>query len=1266
MEENHTLQNWTLDLEKKIKGSNLLSFSFDKVSSLRIMKDDFISLFNDAIKGGTFKMCKLDNFTSLSQAISSYEKDHTLIGNELFTDTDEKTQQEIFKHIKEKQDESLKMSSVTNAYLGFGILKYNLDVFASASLQAPMVFIPINISYDEENDSYSFKALPGEVYLNTVLLSRIKKVRRVDLSYPVDSSFSISDFLYYISIKIQSLNWNLLNHVFIGNFDLFSYEDYLEIKQNQSLIQEKEIVKKISYFNSQFYQFKIRGKKPLDSKYLSILDMDNDEYSILKRVAAKENLFIRTNDERSKIHLVSNTILAYALNNLKTLIVYSDNNEKEELLHHIDDQGYSRYVCDLNPSSLDKASLLADIANYDNHLLPYSSKRNTLVEEDLKEYYSYKNNYKRLTNLLRSVENPSHISLNKLVNEYYKLDKYPLINITLREPNRLTVEDLSRYLDYVVGFGNTITKLGCRISEHPFYGFSRRVMRKNDYLELKEHVTKLSALTNDINTIIDVGVKKYHYPRPNNLKEIKALLNVLNFIDTYQGKVEWINDPNLRDKFNDISSIRRAIEVLNEQREAELDKYTRKIQFISEALVNEYLETKSPKLKAKIRKLLGKQVSLDDVDTIVEELDAYFKGVNEVKQRTSSHDETMVKMMKEDKLNELEIIIKEIIKYRLSLSKIKQNNNFDASKIILDKNRNRLISRKALQNAYNKMLISTNAIQKYFDSEIYNFSEYPLDEFEKKVTMMSTSFSSINDYTDYFQSLIETNDFIPNLGDELIKSGVPEDFKNIFLKKLYYDIANERITSNKLLKENTRQKLYEELEKFSSSDIKRKEMITGVISNNIDTYLKRNLLRLRHDESEPIYQLFLKNPKLLTINMICEKAKESLYNIKPIIMVPYKLVSKFLKDKIFTYDVCIFLPRKHMTMVDVLPSLSRGESTIVFDEEFVTSDPRKAVKYNVDELDDTFLENAKHSYHISQYQSDIRNIIIHNSPLDAYTKHHVANVLKNHGFDVRVDYPIKTYIIDILVRVPHTKNIIAIELNHLPYNAPEDTYKSFILEDSIISDLGFIPYRLFTVSYFFNEEMENKELIDFIVKKSDIIAEEKTKKKQVLLMDYLFKQYVDPHLVYYKIDKNHTPLEDIIMKIIDECAPLAVNDLVSVCDGNIRGIIKKLVNAKKITLEDNFIYKVDSPIEFRRVSREEKFIRPIKYVSKKEIYDAIYRIVKNQVTIDQEVIVKMILLSLGYKKMNRDSYEYVLTCIEFLLKEKIIFNNGTILCRDLV
>ena len=1262
--DNNTLSNWIQELEKKIKDSNLLDFSIDNINSLRIMKDDFISLFNDTLKAKSFNICKLDNFLSLSQAISSYGKNYELKGNELFTNLNEKEQQEVLKNIKEKQDEEYTLSSTINTYLCFGLLRYTLDVFASSSKQAPLIFVPVKLSYDEETKTYSFKGIEGEIYVNNLLLTRIKKVRRIDLSYPIDENFSISDYLYYISIKIQTLNWNLSNYVFLSNFDLSTYEDYLLIKDHQEEINSHEIIKKISYFNAEFNKFKEENKKPLDSKFLSLLDMNNEEYHILKMISMRDNLFIRANNQDAKIHLLSNTLLSYVLNNHKTLVVYSKEEEKEELLHYIEDQGYLDYVCDLNPLNVNKMDLLSDIVNYDKKLLPYNKVKQSLVNDDIQDYYNYKNNYKKLANSLRTIDNPIHISLNKLVNEYYRLDKYPLINITLMEPNRLTNEDLSRYMNYILEFGKKITALGCPINEHPFYGFERKIMKKEDYKEFKTSATELSLVTHDIQILIDLGYKKYHYPRPTNLKEIKALLNVLSFIDDYDGKIEWINDEKIKNKYNELSLIRATIETLNKKRLELINKYTRKIQYISEEIINEYLKDKNPKVKQKIRKLLGKQVPLSKIDGIVDELNTYYSKIHETKVLTETHDEYMINLMRNNELNILENHIRQIFKYRSSLRQIKDNNDFDASKFIKNKDKTRLLERRALQNAYNKLLKNTTIIQKYINKDLYYFKDMNLDKYEEKVTSIAKNFIKINDYTSYYQALLETNEFIPSLGNELIKAGSPKDFKNIFLKKFYYDVINERITSNKLLKENTRTKFYEELSKYSYSDEKRKEMITRVISYNIDSYLKRNLLRLRQEESDYIYQFIAKNPKLVSSNMITTKAKSSLYNTKPIVLVPYKLVSRLLKDDLYKYDLCVFLPRKHMNMIDILPCLVKSSTCIVFDEDYVSSDPRKSIKYELRQFDNNFIENCKNSYRIYSYTSDTRNIIIHNSPLDTFTKLHIAKYLVDRGFDVRVDYPIKTYIIDILVRVPNTKNTIAIELNHLPYNSTEDTANSFQLEDNLIQDLGFIPYRIFTVSYFFNEEIENSSLIDFIVKKSDIIDQEKIKKKEILLMDYLFKPYTDPHLIYYRINKNLT-MDEIISKMIDECAPINIHELSNIVSFNVRGSVKRLTQNEIIYVEDNFIYKNNAPVEFRRVNRDENILRTIKNVSKKEIYDAIYKIVKHQIAIDQEIVIKMILLSLGYKKMNKENTDYIISCIDFLLKEKIIFNVGTTLYRDL-
>lgn len=1260
---NATLNNWIEKLEKELKSSNLLNFDAQKEGVLRIMNDDFISLFNNAINGNTFKVCKLDNFLSLSQAIASYQKDHEITGNEIFTNDSEKKQQASLKIVKERSEEEIEKHSLTNAYLCFGLMRYNLDVFASASKKAPLVFIPITILYDEEKDTYSIKGIKGEVYLNNVLFERIKKVRRVDLSYPLDTSFSVGEFLYYISVKIQSLNWNLSNQVFISNFDLFSYDNYVSIKTKKEKIMSHDIVKKIAYFNSQFYNMSSKSKLALDSKFLSVIDMDNDEYTILKKVSARENLFIRTNDEKSKIHLLSNTILSYSLNNLKTLVVYGNYKEKKELLKYIDTEGYSKYVCDLDPMAMDKSDLLANIVNYDNYLLPYRKAKETMISDDLQSFYDYKNNYKKLTNLLRTKENALGISLNQLISEYYRLDSLPLINISIHEPNKFTKEELNRHMEYVNAFALSVIRLNSKIEEHPFYGFKHDYMRKDNFIELKENITIISSITNDIKTLLDVGKKKYAYPNPKNLKEYKALLNILAFIDEYHDKKEWIFDENLLVSFYEVEKIRDRIIASNKEKRRLMQTYKRNILFVKEELVNEYLETNSSKTKSKIRKLLGKQVPLSSIDTIVNKLNEYYKEINLIKEDSSKYDPQFVEMMRNDKLKELKQIIDRIFLFRSSLKSIEDTNNFDIFSIIGDKNTNRLIHRKALQNAYNKILSAVNVTKDYFNEEIYQFETMDFDQLEKKATSIATRFSTINDYLDFYKALIETNDFIFNLGNELMKYE-PNDYRSIYLKRFYYDLINERIITNPLLKDHTREKIYNELSNFYSSDTKRKGMIDDIISSNIDSYIKRNLLRLRQDESNNIYRLFEKNTSNFSLNYITTNVKESLYQTKTCFLSSYKSVAKYLKDPIYRFDLLIILGQKDITMIDVLPSLGISSNVIVFDEEFISKDPRKNI-ITAKTLDDSLLNNARNTYHISSYNSDKRNIIAHNSPLDASLKKHIANVLINHGFEIHIDYQIKNYIIDILVRVPNSKNIVALELNHLPYNSPEDAYSSFELEDKIISSLGFIPYRIFTSSFFFNEEIETVNLIDFIVKKSDIISKPKQIKKEVLLMDSLFSEYKDPRLVYYQLENNNLSFKEIIYPLIKETAPISIKELNLVVKENTKDILKKLVNDELIFIEEDFIYLKDTPIRFRRVNRDESFIRPLSTVSKKEIFDAIYKVIMHQSSIDQEVLVKMILLSLGYKKMKKDDYNTLIECIEFLLKEKVIFNNGTVLYRDL-
>ena len=160
--------------------------------------------------------------------------------------------------------------------------------------------------------------------------------------------------------------------------------------------------------------------------------------------------------------------------------------------------------------------------------------------------------------------------------------------------------------------------------------------------------------------------------------------------------------------------------------------------------------------------------------------------------------------------------------------------------------------------------------------------------------------------------------------------------------------------------------------------------------------------------------------------------------------------------------------------------------------------------------------------------------------------------------------------------------------------------------------------------------------------------------------------YKDPHLVYYSLDKENLSLVDQIKEMITQCAPISIKELELIVKENTREIVSKLEKNKEIIIEDNFIYLPKQKVQFRRVNRSEDYYRPLEYVSNKELYDAIYQIVNYCNNIQKDTVIKMLLLSLGYKKINDFLYGYMESAIAFLLNRKVIFiEDDNILYKDL-
>ena len=279
-------------------------------------------------------------------------------------------------------------------------------------------------------------------------------------------------------------------------------------------------------------------------------------------------------------------------------------------------------------------------------------------------------------------------------------------------------------------------------------------------------------------------------------------------------------------------------------------------------------------------------------------------------------------------------------------------------------------------------------------------------------------------------------------------------------------------------------------------------------------------------------------------------------------------------------------------------------------------------------------------------------------------KYYLSSKLKEYGFDVGINRPIEENVIDILVKVKNASSSVAIMVDHLPYYSPEEASECFNYQEKFILSKGYYPYRIFTSLFFLNEEEEFKALLDYIVNKSKLVPQINVKKNNVLLMDYLFPLFVDPRQVYYEVNNLEDPLEKLYSFLVKAC-PISLEEARVIFNENIEENISILVNSEKITIEDGFIYIPNQKVVFRRVDRSKETYRPLDLVSEKEIFDAVYQVINTTQSLKKDTLIKMILLSLGYKKANKEKYEYIERMINYLLEKKIIFIEKDIIFKNI-
>ena len=132
-----------------------------------------------------------------------------------------------------------------------------------------------------------------------------------------------------------------------------------------------------------------------------------------------------------------------------------------------------------------------------------------------------------------------------------------------------------------------------------------------------------------------------------------------------------------------------------------------------------------------------------------------------------------------------------------------------------------------------------------------------------------------------------------------------------------------------------------------------------------------------------------------------------------------------------------------------------------------------------------------------------------------------------------------------------------------------------------------------------------------------------------------------------------------MMEVLKQCHPISINELEEIFKDDTHAILSQLKIDKKINIANNFVFVNDQRINFKKVDKNDK-PRVFDFVSNEEIAVGIQMIL-TQKSLSIDEMIKLILLSLGFKKMNHDQYFRIQNIIEDLIESKKIFIKDDIL-----
>lgn len=306
--------------------------------------------------------------------------------------------------------------------------------------------------------------------------------------------------------------------------------------------------------------------------------------------------------------------------------------------------------------------------------------------------------------------------------------------------------------------------------------------------------------------------------------------------------------------------------------------------------------------------------------------------------------------------------------------------------------------------------------------------------------------------------------------------------------------------------------------------------------------------------------------------------------------------------------------------------------------------------------------------------------------------------LVSKGYDVSSQVGCSGYRIDLALKHPTLSGVyvLAVECDGATYHSARTARERDRLRQTILEDIGWKVYRIWSLDWIKDPISEGNKLIEAVEKavaqygyqemliknecasENDENSEDKEDNNYLNVIvdneriinsnEYSFELYQETDIK--SIDRNKEDmvyLKEVISLIIEKEQPIHFELLckrIAVLFGNqkvtvkIRNSANYIINRylnNKVEIVDNFCWsKRCKSVNVRIPNPDIEYVRPINYICKEEISEAIKVIIKNSFGISKENLYNLITKVFGFNRLGTKISKSIDESFQYLIENSII------------